>query len=862
MVSHALMLGGLGMHHSDVDYWRSLQALEAPHPDLPSPRVCRMLERVFQKWREKPSWLGERDVGHLFRKSGLEAEERGWSETPVIIRKAFAIEKMLEIICLPDVTARAGSFQIDPDELILGTLPPFSVGQGKEFVRYLTADEELGAMLDYLNELSPMGHIVPDHSRVVQRGLAALIEECEARAPKAESSQREFYKAAAISMRAVIAFAGRYADRAAAIAESLNPEDPRHTTMACAAERLRRVPAGRAESFLDALQSIYIVHCALHWTVEIVPIGRLDQILEPLLAIDLGKGMPLEEAQEAIDCFWIKLDERAILDRRHLENRFTAADGVLTGFRGSSNFDQGGLLNQWMQQITIGGVLPDDADKPTDACNRVTRLCLEAARRLPLNSPTLDLRVHAGTPHDVLELAAAALLSGGAHPVLLNDDKIIAGLIEAGEGGMSLASARNYACDGCYETMVAGESEFSFGVVSAPDLVEKALNRGANFGGSGPVNLRGSKDSWRSPPAQEIEDWPRLWAILVEHMKLGCHRYLHSLLLNYGNKTPVAPSPLLSCLIGGCLESGRDLTDGGANFRIFSPLLTGISTAADSLYAIRKLVFEERSVAIDELVTALATDWGARLIKQDGASLPAHGRAVSFERISEIRSLCESQPKFGLGDNAVDEIAWKLIDDFCDAVRALRTAPVHREALARLRERYDTEGKPFDFMLAPGVGTFEQYILGGSFLGASADGRNAGDTIASDLSPSPVHRRDAPIPLDGSARHAREGNLAASFASYADRSITRLGDGAPADYNLPETYPPEQLVARLRDFANGAGGSIVTFTVADPETLAGAVERPDDFNLVRVRMGGWTEFFVALFPDHQEQHRRRPLFVE
>lgn len=850
------------MHHSDVDYWRSLQALEAPHPDLPTPRVCRLLERTFQKWREKPCWLDERDVGHLFRGPNSGEKEQAWSESPTIIRKARAIEKMLEIICLPDVAARAGSFQIDPDELILGTLPPFSVGQGKEFVRYLTAEEELSAMLDYLNELSPMGHIVPDHFRVVQRGLVALIEQCEELALNANQTQQEFYKAAVISMRAVIAFAERYADHAAAIANSLSRDDPRRACMTAAAERLRRVPAQRAETFVDGLQSIYIVHCALHWTVEIVPFGRIDQILQPLLTMDIEKGMSIEEAQEALDCFWIKLDERAILDRRHLENRFTAADGVLTGYWGSSNFDQGGLLNQWMQQITIGGVLSDADDEPTDACNQVTRLCLAAARRLPLNSPTLDLRVHVGTPDDVLELAAAALLSGGAHPVLLNDDKVVTGLIEAGEGRMSLASARNYACDGCYETMVAGESEFSFGFVSAPDLVEKTLNRGASFSGAGPVNLRGSKDSWRSPPASEIEDWSHFWEILVEHMTLGCHRYMRNLLANYGNKTPVAPSPLLSCLIGGCLESGRDLTDGGANFHIFSPLLTGISTATDSLYAIRKLVFEERAVAIDELVTALATDWGARLVHQNGASLPAHGIAVSSERITEIRGLCENQPKFGFGDKAVDEIAWQLINDFCDAVRRVRSAPIHKEALARLEKRYSSNGKSFDIMLAPGVGTFEQYILGGSFLGASADGRGAGATIASDLSPSPVHDHHALAPSDGSSRHAREGNLSASFTSYSDRSMSRLGDGAPADYNLPENYPLEKLVAKLRDFSNGLGGSIATFTVADPETLAAAVERPDEFNLVRVRMGGWTEFFVALFPDHQEQHRRRPLFVE
>lgn len=851
------------MHHNDVGYWRYLQGLDASHPDLPSPRVCRLLEKTFQKWREKPCWLDEGDVGHLFRgRDGMAEEAEKWARTPVILRKAHAIDAMLERICAPDVAQRAGSFQIDADELILGTLPPFSVGQGKEFVRYLTDGEELAAMLDYLNELSPMGHIVPDHARVVNCGLAALIDECEGRAKQVKGDRRDFYQAAALSMQAVIDFARRYADAADALAGTLAEGDPRKADLAAAAERLRRVPAKKARTFLEGLQSIYIVHCALHWTVEVVPLGRLDQILEPLLCADLAGVLTLADAQEAIDCFWIKLDERAILNRRHLENRFTAADGVLTGFWGASNYDQGGLLNQWMQQITIGGVLPTDDAVQTDACNQVTRLCLEAARRLPLNSPTLDLRVHAGTPDDVLHAAAAALLSGGAHPVLLQDDKIIAGLVEAGEGHMPLAAARNYACDGCYETMVAGESEFSFGFVSAPDLVEKTLNRGASFSGSGPVNLRGIKDSWRSLSADEIRDWPHFWDIMTRHMELGCHRYVRNLLLNYGNKTPVAPSPLLSSLIGGCLEAGRDLTDGGANYHIFSPLLTGISTAADSLYAIRKLVFEDGVVAIDELVTALATDWGARLVRQNGAALPAHGRAVDPARIAEIRQLCEAQPKFGFGNKAVDEIAWDLIAAFCDCVRTLRSSPVHQEAFERLRRRHGSKAKPFEIMLAPGVGTFEQYILAGSFLGASADGRGAGTTISSDLSPAPVHRHHDPVPQNGSARHFREGRLAESFASYADASMSRLGDGAPADYNLPEDYSPGALFERLREFADGAGGSIATFTVANPETMAGAIESPDDFNLVRVRMGGWTEFFVALFPDHQEQHRRRPLFVE
>jgi len=850
------------MHHNDVDYWRYLMSLSEGDKDLPSPRVCRLLQRVFQRWREKPLWLDESDVGHLFlNRTGLSDAERTelseLSNLPIPIRKSRAIHRMLEVITDPAIAAKAGTSVIDPDELILGTLPPFSVGQGKEFVRYLKPDEELQAMLSYLNELSPMGHIVPDYERVVKRGLRNLIEDCAARSETADKQGKIFLQAVRTALEAVIFYAGRIADQAEQIVKSLPEEDvDRRASLSNAAARLRKVPAQKAETFTEAVQAIYLVHCALHWTVEIVPLGRLDQILQPYYNRDIEeRRLTKALAQEVLDCFWIKLDEKAILDRRHLEHRFTACDGVLTGFFGPSNFDQGGLLNQWMQQITIGGICATDDAEELDACNDVTRMCLESARRLPLNSPTLDLRVNQKTPADVLKLAAEALLSGGAHPVLLNDRKIIDGLLEAAGGRVPTAAARNYACDGCYETMFAGESEFSFGFIWAPEAVEKTLNRGAKFSGAGPINLRGLKDSWRSIPATDIKNWDEFWDIMRQHLLLGCHRYLTGLLQNYGNKADVAPSPLLSALIGGCIESSRDLSEGGAKYHVFSPLLIGISTAADSLYAIKTLVFEKKKIRVDELVTALASNWGENLINQNGESLPALGIAVSVDRIKEIRYLCDSTPKFGFGNTEVDELAWQLINDFCDCVREAWRVDLHSRKYDELRKRYASGDKDFDILLVPGVGTFEQYLLGGFLLGASADGRGAGEAIASDLSPSPLHRHLSPI------QHARTGDLTNSFRSYVDRSMHRLGDGAPVDYNIPEDFPLPKLVALLKAFAEGQGGSIATFTVANPETFLAAQQRPEDYNLVRVRMGGWTEFFVSLFPEHQEQHRRRPLYV-
>lgn len=854
------------MHHNDVEYWRHLMQLDSGDEDLPSPRVCRLLLRMFERWKARPGWLTEEQVGHLFRgRDDLsDSDKKSIATQPIAIRKALAIQRMLALIVDPKIAGTSGSSSISPDELIVGTLPPFSVGQGKEFVRYLTPEEELTGALDYLNELSPMGHIVPNHGVMLERGLEALAAGARQSAalPDASHDQTVFFESVALSLEGVITYAARHADMARAAAARLSNSDPNRASLEQVAACLDVAPRKPAQTFHQALQAIYILHCALHWTVEIVPIGRMDQLLDPYFRRDIDNGtLTQENAQELIDCFWIKLDERVILDSRHAENRFTAADGVLTGFSGSSNYDQGALLNQWMQQITVGGVLANDASEPQDACNAVTRLCLAAARRLPLNSPTLDLRVHSNTPADVIELAARALLSGGAHPVLLNDEIIIRALSENSGSPIPLAAARNYACDGCYETMVAGESEFSFGFVSALDVIEKTLNRGAGLATSGPTHLRGMKDSWRTKPARDIADFEDFCSILREHMKLACHRYLKNLTTFYGNKINIAPSPLLSALITGCLETGRDLTAGGARYHIFSPLLVGVANATDSLFVIRELVFGQRAFTLAELTACLATDWGHRLLDVAGRPTVAFGPSLERARIDEIRRLCLSQPKFGNGDGSIDGLAWWLLDTFADCVHQTRAHSTHVEAFQRLAARYGTDTVPFVVHLAPGVGTFEQYVFSGSFNGASADGRRSSGPISSDLSPAP-EPSDLPATraIDGRLQHARQYSLNDSLRSYKNPVMARLGDGAPVDYNLPENFPLQDLVTMIRKFANGDGGSICTFTVANPETFAAAQQDPEGYNLIRVRMGGWTEFFVTLFPDHQEQHKRRPLY--
>ena len=153
--------------------------------------------------------------------------------------------------------------------------------------------------------------------------------------------------------------------------------------------------------------------------------------------------------------------------------------------------------------------------------------------------------------------------------------------------------------------------------------------------------------------------------------------------------------------------------------------------------------------------------------------------------------------------------------------------------------------------MQPGVGTFENYVEFGAQFGASADGRHAATPSASDLSATPS-------PADLPVQH-QETVLLDALKGYTGGGTDAMWDGAPTDMTIREDFPVEALERVLAAFAAGQGSNILTITCANPETFAGAAKNPEKYDLVRVRMGGWSEFFVAMFPAHQEQHQRRPL---
>ena len=863
------------MHVNILEYWQHLQNLPPEHEDKPTARICRLMTDMFESWQRKSPFPNIGSFGHL--RDHLSPEDGDVMSAALPIRRAVAFSKMFDMIS-GEWGKCQGFCNVVGDELIIGNMPPYSVGQGKEVMNYLKSledegeDEELKFEIGFMNPWSNFGHICPNYEKLVTQGLNAIIEDCESLKEGADETRKNFYDSVIIALKGVIGFAANYANHCddkikafEAVRKTIRSESQkalmseRIETMRSAADRLRRIPAEPCESFLDAVQAIYLMNSALHWTGELSSLGRLDQILQPFLEKD---SISPEQAQEVIDCLWVKLDEQVVLDNRLVEDHFTSADGALLGAGGASNFDQGALINQWMQQVTIGGFIANNDLVPKDGCNDVTRMCLNAARKFPFNCPTLDLRVHKNTPKDILELAARAQKSGGAHPILMNDDKLIPALCSSGD--VELKSARNYACDGCYETHFPGETEFSFIYIPGLDVLEKALNSGAGFSGSGPMNLRGSKGSFRTAPASEIESFEAFYAILEQHIWLGVNRTLSGLIGAYGSKAGICPTPILSGLIDGCVKSGRDLYDGGARYKMFAPLMTGISTVADSLYVIDKFVFQDTEISLTELVAYLRSDWGTRN--------DVIGQKPCPEKAKVFRLKCMNAPKFGYGNKAVDNYAWRLADSFAEIINKALDHPIHADGLERLKRDYGSEAMPFNMLITPGIGTFEQYVFGGIFAGATADGRRSSQPVGSDLAAAPYPQDILPPSLEPEdlAEYAeselpevrlRKSKLKKSLSSWNNKAFEHFSDGAPADFNIGEDFPLEVLIDVLQDFADGKGGNMMTVTTASTEILCKAKADPEFYNLVRVRMGGWTEFFSVLYGAHKEQHLRRPIYL-
>ncbi len=738
----------------------------------------------------------------------------------------------------------------------------------------LSEEERYDAFLVNLSEASGVGHVIPSFDKLLEHGVGGLIDLLQEKADDATNNEaKELYLSAILSLQGMAEYSQRYSMLASNMMADCTPGQVRERqNLEEIAARMDKLAYGKPETFVDAVQLVYTLHCCLHLNGEPSSLGRLDQILNPFYEADIQTGLITEEsAQEIIDAFFIKLDEKVQQNRINVEDHQPFGNLAMGGSSGA--YPQGGGINQWVQQLTVGGTIAsDDPDQSLPAYNTLTKLSLRAIARLPLNAPCLSLRVREDIPDDVVEDAAKAILSGGAHPILLSDELLIDGLHRCGDGvggsdieaetdgqwrsQVSLYSARNYACDGCYEPQFPGENWFALGGFTTLQPLECALNRGKTYSSAGMGYLHGQVVSFTSKPVEEINSFEELVDLYFKHFEWTNRKNTNGQLGGFGANTQYCPSPLLSIFVDDCIEKGLDYYSGGARYNIYGFGFIGLSTTINSLYAIKKMVFDDKQAvtSLSELFDCLCCDWGHKMTEPFVSAMSGESRiAAKADRFKRLREIALAQPRYGRGNADVDELGDAFISRLATNSIEAFTRPIPQTVaqMKAMAVKMGTKEYPFGLQYQAGVGTFENHVEMGAWSGASADGRRLGTTIASDLSA-------APSPSDLPVEHQQAG-IVEAMASFSGEGTEKLVDGAPTDFNIPESFPVERLKEVIHQFAKGKCSNTLTITTASPKSFTEAMSHPEKYDLLRVRTGGWTEYFTAMFPDKQEQHRRRPL---
>lgn len=846
------------MFYNARDYQHKIRSSKLTEDCPLSDRILILINKQFSRWQD--TWFKPREtppLGHL--RDYLAPDEKYLLTAPVALRKGKAIQISLSrVLVSPEYSQRANLMLLDSRELIVGNMPQLSLGIGTQVMEYLNEDERIAGFFGTLNEYSATGHNAPGYPTLLAQGIGGVSAAFAAKLQTASADTRDFYQSVVWSLDGLSKFIEAYAALATRMSHDEQYPPAERANLRDIAARMKRLAHEKPATFHEGLQLVYITNCAFHQTGEPHSIGRLDQQLIGLLEQDLAKKtLTLAAAQELIDAFWLKMDETVLYNYENLNDYLNYGTGAV--FYSAGNFPQGAAINQWVQQVTVGGYKANAAGEPEDASNVITLMCLRSARRLPLNAPCLSLRVHRKMKPELFNEAAKALLSGGAHPILLNDDKLVPALADCGP--VRLEDARDYTCDGCYEPVLVGKTEWAFSYVTAVPMIDYAMNQGASIQGAGPINLRGLKNSWNSPPADQIATFEQFMEIFYQHWKWAISAFYNSLMNNYGALANYCPSPLFSAFLDDSLASGRDLTNGGARYHFVAPMMCGITNTINSLYAIQQLVYDPATArcSLPQLLRCLQCNWGNDMIEPYYSTLEGALRreedALFFQ---ELRQVALQIPKFGTGADPklaafASDVVARLVGIIHDGLK--HPLPGIQQAYDGLKQKYGTPERPFAFTVTPGIGTFEDNVGLGMGQGATAEGRLNAQPFAADFTATPW---PDDLPLNTQASDA--------FVSLRDwnvRSICHgIANAAPSDLNIPEDFPLERLAELIADFSHGKlGSNMITVTCADTETYKQAADLPERYDLVRVRMGGWSEFFVSMFDFHQNYIMRRPYYL-
>lgn len=787
--------------------------------DAASPRLRRIKERLLAT---KPTVCLERARFYTEAYRRFEAK-------PLIIRRALALRETLE----------QGTIFIDEGELIVGNqgsrlkaapiFPEYAVAflleeldsferrpgdafflspEDKREIRELCSwwvgktvhEKGLELMSDDLrlmydsgliraeaNLTCGDGHIAVDFPRLLADGLGGYRKRVREAAEKldrtdwADLRKGSFYQSVEIALQAVGTFIRRFAALAREMAAA-EGEAHRRAELSLIAQNCLRIAQDPPESFHQALQLVYFIQLVLQIESNghSVSLGRLDQYLLPFYRADLRRGVLSQaQAEELLGCLWLKLlGINKIRPWSH--TRYTAGSPLY-------------------QNVTIGGSTPEGAD----AVNELSYAVLRSVGSLRLPQPNLSVRYHRGVSDEFMRECLRVIEKGFGMPAFMNDEIIVPALRRL---GVQAQDAQDYSAIGCVEVAVPGRWGYRCTGMSFLNLMRvllAALNDGLDrrsgrtfCPGTGRFEDMGSFDEVMKAWKRQIEFFARATVAIDTAADTALEENV--------------PDVLCSALVQECIERGKTIKEGGAKYDFISGLQVGMANLANSLSAIKTLVFDQKKISPAELMAALDADY----------------EGPAGERLRQL--IVQRAPKYGNDDDSVDLLLREAYAMFLDEISRHHNTRYGRG--------------PIGGTYYGGTSSVAANVPSGAAVGATPDGRKAGRPLAEGSSPSSGTDRLGPT---------------AVLKSVSKLPAERIVGGVLLNQKLSPTAIRDEndrlkLIRMLRAFFDELKGWHVQYNIVSRETLLAAQADPESHRDLVVRVAGYSAFFTILAPETQD----------
>ena len=608
---------------------------------------------------------------------------------------------------------------------------------------------------------SSVSHLTVDFETVLKKGVNYIKDQAEAAYERYRGTQKEdFAKSCLNCLDAFAIWHKRYLG-----------ELSKSSQYKSNYENLKQVPFKPASGFYEAVQSLWFTFAFIRLCGNWPGIGRIDYLLGDYLKADLQGGkITLDEAREILAHFFIKGCEWI--------------NGILIGSGDAQHY----------QNILLGGI----DENGNDVTNEVTYLVLDILEELGISDFPTTVRVNKNTDEAFLRRVAEVMRYGGGILAVYNEDLVISALVK---DGYAEKEARKFANDGCWEVQIPGKTYFAYSPFDSLQVLQQKTLR--SYDGS-----------------VAFANFEELYASYISDLRTRVEEIFHDKEKHFEisdapSRAPKwitrPPCTVVSLFEEGCIDKGLSYHEGGPVYNLISPHIGGLADTVNSLYAIKKLVYDDKKITLAEFFDTLRNNWeGAEDLRQYALNRYAY---------------------FGNDNDEADAIAARLLSDFADICVSFN-------------------GK-CGYRFPAGVSTFGRQLEWSKKRLAAPHGRTSGEILAANCSPTPNTDREG---------------ATAIIRSYCKPDLTKLASGAALDIKLlPSSTEGDDGLQALTSLIRGfvtLGGFFMQPDVVDASLLREAQAHPESYQTLSVRVSGWNARFVTLNKEWQDmvieqnEHRR------